>query len=124
MTHRMKPRSALAAMHETNLMAAEIIHANPVKYQGLMAEWAMTVLANESRRVNGLPMRYSTHDVAKRANAPLQPLQPSLAAAFDEAAEAVPQVPQRVVEQRAHTQDRPRQEGREAPVAGRLAVAS
>lgn len=56
MTSRMKPRSVLAAMHETNVMAAEIIHANPVKYPGLMAEWAMTILANESRRVNGIPM--------------------------------------------------------------------
>lgn len=57
MTQRMKPRAALAAMHDQNVMAAEIIHANPVKYPGLMAEWAMAILAGESRRVNGLPAR-------------------------------------------------------------------
>jgi hypothetical protein len=53
----MKPRAALTAIRDQNLMAAEIIAANPRKYQGLMAEWAAAVLANESRRVNGMPMR-------------------------------------------------------------------
>ena len=51
-TSRMKPRSALAAMHDQNVMSAEIIQANPQKYQGLMAEWAAAILANEARRVN------------------------------------------------------------------------
>ena len=56
MTHRMKPRAALAAMDAQNLEAARIIAANPKKYPGLMAEWAGEILANESRRVNGMPM--------------------------------------------------------------------
>ena len=57
MTQRMKPRAALAAMHDQNVMAARIIAANPKKYPGLMAEWAAAILANESRRVNGIPVR-------------------------------------------------------------------
>jgi hypothetical protein len=118
MTSRMKPGAALAAMRDQNLMAAEIIAANPARYPGLMQEWAQATLAGESRRANHMSMSYLQYGVDSRgADAPMQPLRPQVAQAQSGRAAAVSEVPQRVVEQRAHAQDRKGAAGEAAGVA-------
>jgi hypothetical protein len=48
MRRKAKSRNAiLLEMNEQNRMAARIILGNPDRYQGLMAEWAAMIMANE-----------------------------------------------------------------------------
>jgi hypothetical protein len=71
-------------------------------------EWGERKLACRLlTRKGGLGMPYLSHgDHSRRADAPMQPLRPQVAQAQSGRAAAVSEVPERVVEQRAHAQDR------------------
>lgn len=80
-----------------NRAAAEIIAADPARYQGLMAEWAAAILKGASTMIDllGDPKHSGS------AHASLQPVPTRLAAPNSARAAQVPQVQDQVVEQAA-----------------------
>jgi hypothetical protein len=92
-------RSVLDAYDMCNRAAAEIIAADPARYQGIMAEWAAMILG-------GFPMIYLRHDRhTQGADASLQSVRTRLAAPNGDGTADVPEVQEQVLEQGTGARD-------------------
>lgn len=96
-----RPKGQL--IEQQNRLAAEIIAANPRRYQGLMAEWAAAILGGS--RMIDLP-NAQKHSGGARPS--LQPLPARLAAPNRARAAEVPEMQDNLLEPAAGTQDQAR----------------